>query len=127
MYHVLIADDDVDAWFQVNALLRRYLIKASFVTNLSAARQYAEQQSPSLLFIGNQLQGHSVLGFIKYIRSKHPEVKIIMTNTYGEGSMGFRSGADLVISKPLIPEIIERGIIQLLFPKLQEMQQAWYL
>jgi DNA-binding response OmpR family regulator len=116
MYNVLIADDDVDSWFQINALLRRYLIKARFVTNLNAARQYVDQETPSLLFFDKQLQDHSALDFIRYVRAKYPLAKIIMMNHYGEGSMGFRSRADLTISKPLIPEVIEEVIIKLLDP-----------
>jgi len=124
MYNVLIAADDVDAWFKVNALLRRYGIKASFVTNLSAARRCIDQQTPSLLFFDKQLQDKSAMNFTRYLRSKHPQTKIIMVKTYRERSVGFRSGADLVISKPLLPEIIERVIIKLLLPALQDLQSA---
>jgi len=125
MYNVLIADDDVDAWFQVNALLRRYDIKASVVTNLKAAMRYIDQQTPCLLFFDKQLQDNSTPDFISYIRSKYPQVKIIMINAYRDGSKGFRSGADLIISKPLIPEMIERAIIKLLTLQQQEIQRAY--
>ena len=125
MYNMLIADDDVDAWFQVNALLRRHFIKASFVTNLGAAKHSIDEHTPALLFFDRQLQDKSTLDFIKYVRSKYPLVKIIMTNGHGEGSMGFRSRADLIISKPLIPEIIEQAIVKLLFPHLQEFEPAF--
>jgi DNA-binding NtrC family response regulator len=124
MINVLIADDDVDSWFCVNALLRRYLIKASFVTNLKAARQYIDLQTPSLLFFYKQLQENSALDLIKYVRAKYPLAKVIMVNPPGEGSMGFRSRADLIISKPLMPEIIERAILRLLYPQLSEFGNA---
>ena len=120
MFNVLIADDDVDSWFQVNALLRRYFIKARFVTNLAAARQYVDQYATSLLFFDKQLQDHSTLDFIRQVKIKYPLAKVVMINNYGQGSMGFRSLADFTISKPLIPEIIERAIIKLLYPQLQE-------
>lgn len=125
MYNVLIADDDVDSWFQVNAMLRRHLLKASFVTNLSAAKQFVEQRIPSLLFFDKQLQDNSTMDFIKYVRSKFPQIKIIMINAHGDGSPGFRSRADLVISKPLIPEIVERAILNLLSPDQQSYQPAF--
>lgn len=118
MYNVLIADDDVDSWFQVNALLRRHFIKASFVTNLQAAKQYIDRQLPSLLFFEQELQDHSTLDFVKYVRSKYPFAKVIMVNHYGDGSIGFRSRADLTISKPFIPEVIEEAIVKLLHPQL---------
>jgi len=124
MFKVLIADDDVDAWFRVNALLRRYLVKASFVTNFSAARQWVDKQIPSVLFFDKQLQDQSSIDFIRYMRSKHPGVKIVMVDTHGDGSMGFRSMADLNISKPFLPEVIERTIVKLLFPQLQQFQTA---
>jgi len=124
MFNVLIADDDVDAWFRVNALLRRYLVKASFVTNFSAARQWVDKQTPSVLFFDKQLQDQSSIDFIRYVRVKHPDVKIVMVDNYGGGSLGFRSMADLNISKPFIPEMIERTIVKLLFPQLQEFQKA---
>lgn len=116
MLNVLIADDDVDSWFQVNALLRRYLIKARFVTNLKAARQYVDQETPSLLFFDKELQDHSALDFIRYVRSKYPLTKFIMINNYGEGSEAVKSKADLTICKPLMPDIIEAAIIKLLYP-----------
>ena len=125
LYNVLIADNDVDAWFQVNALLRRYFIKASFVSNLSAARRCIDQQKPSLLFFDKQLQDNSALDFIRYVRSKYPQAKIIFINTCGEVSTGLRSTVDLIISKPLMPEIIERAIVKLLSLQLQEMQPAY--
>ncbi|MEP6748871.1 MAG: response regulator [Bacteroidota bacterium] len=124
MYNVLIADDDVDSWFQVSALLRKYLIKASFVTNFNAARQHIDKQMPSLLFFDKQLQDHSALEFIRYVKAKYPEAKLIMINNYGERSMGFKSKADLTISKPLIPDIIERAIVKLLYPQLQAFAPA---
>jgi two-component SAPR family response regulator len=125
MYNVLIADNDVDAWFHVNALLRRYFIKVSFVSNFKAARRYIDQQKPSLLFIDKQLQDNSALDFIRYVRSKYPQAKIIFINTCGEVSTGLRSRADMIISKPLIPEIIERAIVKLLSLQLQELQPAY--
>ena len=124
MLNVLIADNDVDAWFQVNALLRRYLIKANFVSTLKAARHQIKQQIPSILFVDKQLQDNSALDFISWVKSKYPQVKIIFINIYGEGSAGFRARPDMVISKPLIPDIIERAIVKLLFPQLRDRQPA---
>jgi DNA-binding NtrC family response regulator len=124
MVNVLIADDDVDAWFRINALLRRYLVKASFVTNFPAARQWIDKHSPTVLFFDKQLQDQSSNDFVRYVRQKYPHVKIVMVDNYGEGSMGFRSRADINISKPFIPEVIERAIVKLLFPQLQEFQPA---
>jgi DNA-binding response OmpR family regulator len=125
MYNVLIADNDIDAWFQVNALLRRYFIKASFVSNLKAARRCIDQQTPSLLFFDKQLQDNSALDFIRYVRSKHSQAKIIFINNCGEDSTGLKSWADLIITKPLMPEIIELAIVKLLSPQLQELQPAY--
>jgi DNA-binding NtrC family response regulator len=124
MYNVLIADDDVDSWFQVNALLRKYLVKASFVTNLQAAKQYIDRQLPAILFFEKDLQDHSALDFIKYVRAKYPFAKVIMINHYGEGSMGFRSRADFTISKKFIPEVIEEVLMKLLDPGSQQLAPA---
>jgi DNA-binding NtrC family response regulator len=114
MYNMLIADADVDAWFKVNALLRRYLFKANFVTNLGLARQSIDKEPPSMLFIDNQLLDNSARDFIKFIKSKYPKVKIILINSLGSGARRNKPGADLEISRPIIPEIIERAIINLL-------------
>jgi len=126
MFNALIADNDVDAWFQVNALLRRYFIKASFVNNLNAAKNYIDQHTPSLLFFDKQLQDNSVKDFIWYVRSKYPKAKIVMINTCGDKIKGFASRADLIISKPLIPEIIEKAIVNLLTPQNQDTQPACF-
>jgi DNA-binding NtrC family response regulator len=124
MYNVLIAGDDVDAWFRVSSLLRRYLVKASFVTSFSAARQWIDRQTASVLFFDKQLQDQSSLDFVRYVRAKYPDIKIVMVDNYGTGSMGFRSRADLNICKPFVPEVIERAIVKLLFPQVHEFQHA---
>jgi len=116
---MLIADDDVDAWFQVNALLRRHFIKANFVTNLSAAKQIIDRVAPSLLFFGKQLQDHSTPDLIRYARARYPFIKIIMGYSHGDGPAAYKSNADLLICKPLVPEMIERAITNLLFPRPQ--------
>jgi len=114
MYNVLIADDDVDAWFQLNALLRRYLIKANFVTNFNAAKQYIDRHLPSLLFFDNHLQNHSTIDLIRYVKSKYPYAKIVMINTHAERPNHPALQPDLTISKPLMPDIIEYAIVKLL-------------
>lgn len=125
MFNVLIADNDVDAWFQINGLLRRHFIKASFVNNLNAARHYIDQHTPSLLFFDKQLQDNSVKDFIWYVRAKYPRAKIILINTCGEGLKELRSMADFIISKPLMPETIERAIVKLLNLPDHEPQPAY--
>ncbi len=116
---MLIADADVDAWFQVNALLRRYMLKANFVSNLGLARRCMDNEHPSLLFIDRQLLDNSASDFFRYVKLKYPEVKIILVNRLGESVRRLQAGADLVISKPIVPEIIERAILHLAWPQLQ--------
>jgi DNA-binding NtrC family response regulator len=113
MYNLLIADADVDAWFKVNAILRRYICKASLVTNLGLARQSIDKEPPSMFFIDNQLLDNSARDFIKFIKSKYPKVKIVLINRLGAGVRRFHLHPDLVISRPIVPEMIERAIINL--------------
>lgn len=119
MYNMLIADADVDAWFQVNALLRRYMLKANFVSNLGLARRCIDNGHPSLLFIDRQLLDNSAGDFFQYVKSKYPKVKIILINRLGERVRRLQAGADMVISKPLVPEMIERAILHLAWPQWQ--------
>lgn len=120
MYNMLIADADVDAWFQVNALLRRYMVKVNFVANLSLARRCMDNDHPSLLFIDKQLLEHSAGDFFGYVKSRYPAVKIILVSRLGESVRRLQAGADLVISKPIVPETIERAIVNLVWPSLQD-------
>jgi len=117
MFNVLIADKDVDAWFGVNALLRKYLIKASFVNNLNAAREYIDSHCPSLLFFDKQIQDNAVKDLIAYVRNKYPQAKIVFINACGEGLKSFASRADLIINKPLLPDTVERALQKLLQPE----------
>ena len=114
MYNVLIADDDVDAWFQLNALMRRYLIKANFVTNFNAAKYYIDRHLPSLLFFDYHLQSHSTIDLIRYVKSKYPYAKIVMINAHAESIGHPGPQPDLTISKPLVPDIVEYAIVKLL-------------
>jgi DNA-binding NtrC family response regulator len=124
MYNVLIADDDVDGWFRINALLRRYLVKASFVSNLRDARQWIEKYEPSILFLNKHLHDHSPLDLLHYVRAKYPQVKIVMLNFQENDSLPLKTVADLNMNKPLVPTIVERVIIKLLSPQLQLLEQA---
>ena len=117
MLHVLIADGDVDAWFRVNALLRRYLVKANLVTSFAAAKQWLDKHTPSLLFFDKQLQDQSAFDLVSYVRSRYPQTKIVMINSFVENNLASAPSADLNISKPFRPELIERTIINLLFPQ----------
>jgi DNA-binding response OmpR family regulator len=124
MYNLLIADADVDAWFHVNALLRRYLVKANFVSNLGVARRRIDKQLPSLLFIDKQLLDISASDFFQYVKANYPKLKIILVNRLGESARRLQAGADLVISKPIVPEIIEQVILGLAFQSAQEIPAA---
>ena len=124
MYNLLIADADVDAWFQVNALLRRYLVKANFVCNLGLARRRIDKQLPSLLFIDKQLLDNSASDFFQYVKANYPKLKIILVTRLGESARRLQAGADLVISKPILPEIIEQAILGLAFQQAQELPAA---
>ena len=113
MYNMLIADADVDAWFRVSALLRNHLVKANFVTNLALARQYLEKQMPALLFIDSQLLDNPGRDFIRFVKLKYPAVKIVLINSLGTTGRRLTAKADLVISRPIIPEIIECAIVKM--------------
>ncbi|HTL09967.1 MAG TPA: hypothetical protein VL307_16950 [Chitinophagaceae bacterium] len=117
MFNVLIADKDVDAWFGVNALLRRYLIKASFVQNLNAAREYIDNHCPTLLFLDKQLQENNLKDLMLYVRSKYPQAKIVFINACGDRIKSIASSADLIINKPLLPDTVERALQKLLQPQ----------
>lgn len=119
MYNLLIADADVDAWFRVNALLRSYKVKANFVSNLGEAKCCMENEHPSLLIIDRQLLKDSAGDFFQYIKSTFPAVKTILVNRLGESAGHWQAGADLVICKPIVPEIIESAFVQLSLLRLQ--------
>ena len=113
MTTVLIADDDVDAWFRINALLRKHLIKASFALNLAAARQFIEKQVPALVFLNNHLQDGTP-DFIRYVKTKYPQVKIIIINGNAAFPLRFKFGNQWCISNQLVPETIEHTLKKLL-------------
>ena len=118
MFNMLIADADVDAWFRVNAILRRYLVNVSFVSNLGLAKQVIDRQSLSLLFVDKQLLDNSAKDFIHYVKSKYPRIKIILINGFSNSSRRLKAGADMVISRPIVPETIEQAIINMVNPVL---------
>jgi DNA-binding response OmpR family regulator len=124
MYNMLIADADVDAWFQVNALLRRYRVKVNFVTNLGLARRCIEKEQPSLVFIDRQLLDNAAIDFLRCVKSTYRDAKIVLVNRPGENLPHLPAGADLVISKPIVPEIIESAIVYLAWPQLQHLSSS---
>jgi two-component SAPR family response regulator len=124
MYNVLIADDEVDGWFRINALLRRYLVKASFVSNLRDARKWIEKHEPSILFFNKQLHNQSPLDLLNDVRAKYPHVKIVMLNSQEKDNLPLQMIADLNINKPVVPTIVERVIIKFLSPRLQPFENV---
>ncbi len=113
----LIVDDEVDICFLLSGILRQQQLKPAFVNNLQSARESLKQDTPAILFLDNHLPDGFGLDFIDYVKTNHPDVKIVMITAHDgltERKKAQASGADLFISKPFTREVIEYAIKKLL-------------
>ena len=112
MVDVLIADEDINTWFRLNAVLRKHLIKATVVCNLAEAKQLLEKKPPTWLFVDEAFQNSHFPDLTRFVRARYPQVKIV--SLVHQSVFPASQAGELIISKPLSPENMEAIIGMLL-------------
>jgi two-component system, OmpR family, response regulator len=100
---VLIVDDEIDICFLLSGMLRQRDLRPSYVNTISDAQIALGEEQPSLLFLDNHLPDGYGLDFIRYVKSKYPETRIIMITAHDspeDRRKAANEGADYFLSKP---------------------------
>lgn len=100
---VLIVDDEVDICY----FLSRNLIKRNFTTSfahsLFDAEEIIETDTPSIVLLDNYLPDGLGINFINKIKSKYPDIKIVMITAHDspqDRTKAYNNGVSYFLSKP---------------------------
>jgi DNA-binding NtrC family response regulator len=110
---ILIVDDEPDARFLFERILRKRNIKSAFARNLSEATNAMEMDRPSLIFLDNSLPDGRGIDFIPYLKEHYPGTRVIIitaNDNIFDKKIAFQNGADDFLGKPLSLELINRTL-----------------
>lgn len=110
---ILIVDDEPDARFLFERILRKRNMKSAFARNLSEAANAMEMDHPSLIFLDNSLPDGRGIDFIPYLKEHYPTTRVIIitaNDNIFDKKIAFQKGADDFLGKPLSLELINRTL-----------------
>ncbi len=110
---ILIVDDEPDARFLFERILRKRNIKSAFARNLNEATNAMEMDHPSLIFLDNSLPDGRGIDFIPYLKEHYPGKRVIIitaNDNIFDKKIAFQKGADDFLGKPLSLELINRTL-----------------
>jgi DNA-binding response OmpR family regulator len=103
---ILVVDDDPTVAEVVLAYLRRFDMEAQHAGDGPSALAAAEAQPPDLVILDLMLPGIDGLEVCRRLRSRRPDLPVIMLTARGEESdrvLGLEVGADDYVTKPFSP------------------------
>ena len=110
---VLIVDDEPDARFLFEWILRKRNLKTTFAKNLSEATHAMETDHPVLIFLDNSLPDGRGVDFIPFLKEHYPDTRVIIITANDniiDKKTAFLKGADDFLGKPLSLEVINRTL-----------------
>ena len=113
---ILIVEDEADMCLLLNIMLTGKETELDHVKSLSAAREYLENEQPSVVILDNRLPDGFGVDFISYIKENYPRVKIVMISGLGPSAkdVALYNGADLFLEKPFTKEQMYKSVQTLL-------------
>ena|SRR5688572_19226070 len=117
---VLIIEDEGDMCLLLNILLNGKEMELDHVKDLSAAQEYLEQETPSVVILDNKLPDGFGIDFIPHIKQKYPAIKIIMISGYDASAedVALENGADIFLQKPFSRDQLYQAIKRLMDEKI---------
>jgi DNA-binding NtrC family response regulator len=116
-YPILIIDDETDICFLLSNILKQKGLPAELAFSLSEANDIlANNKGFSYIFLDNHLPDGLGVNYIKQIKNKCPECKVIMITAHDNQSDREKAsgeGADYFIGKPFSRESILKTIDRL--------------
>lgn len=113
---VLIIEDEGDMCLLLNILLNGKEMELEHVKNLSGAKDFLQQQQPSVVILDNKLPDGFGVDFISYIKQNYPSIKIIMISGYDASAadVALENGADIFLQKPFTRDQLYQSIKKLM-------------
>ncbi|MBC7901904.1 MAG: response regulator [Gemmatimonadaceae bacterium] len=99
---VLVIEDEGDMCLVLDLLLNSSTTEVDHVKSLGAAREYISSASPELIVLDNRLPDGFGIDFIRFIKEKLPNARIIMMSgiDLAAKDLALESGADSFLEKP---------------------------
>ncbi len=113
---VLIIEDEADMCLLLNIMLTGKEMELDHVKNLAAAKEYLDNEKPSVIILDNKLPDGMGVDFISFIKQNYPDIKIIMISGYAGAAkdIALDNGADKFLEKPFTKENLYKSIKELL-------------
>ena len=114
---ILIIEDEGDICLLLNIMLKKDEIDLEHVRTLSAAKEHLAADKPDLILLDNKLPDGFGVDFINYIRSNHPDIKILMISGFHASAVkdvALFAGADAFLEKPFTREQVYSSVQALL-------------
>ncbi len=114
---ILIIEDEGDMCLLLNIMLKKDEIDLEHVRSLSAAKEYLAEHNPHLILLDNKLPDGFGVDFINYLRSHHPDIKILMISGFHASAVkdvALFAGADGFLEKPFSREQVYSSVQALL-------------
>jgi DNA-binding NtrC family response regulator len=116
MMKALVIDDEIDICRILTSNLKRIGIASSFSTTLTGAWAKISEEFPELIFLDINLPDGSGLDALKLIKTKYPEINIIIISANKGGNerfTAFKYGASYFFEKPFTMKTINTAITAL--------------
>jgi two-component system OmpR family response regulator len=121
----LIVDDEMDICYLLSGILRQKKLRTSYVNNLADAQSVLKEETPSIVFLDNNLPDGKGVDFISIIKKLYPTTKVVMItafDTYSDRSKAYEEGVDFFIGKPFTRDIIDKTLERLMYPNFANNQ-----
>lgn len=112
----LIVEDESDMCLLLNIMLNGDGVELDHVKSLTAATEYLQAQTPSVVILDNKLPDGFGIDFISTIKRDYPGVKIIMISGYDASAqdVALDNGADVFLQKPFTKNQLYQSMMGLL-------------
>ncbi len=109
---ILVIEDEGDMRLLLEILLQSNNIELHHVKNLFDAQQFLQKEQPELVLLDNRLPDGYGVDFIGWIKTKYPEVKIIMISGVDAAAqdLALEVGADRFLTKPFTKQQLFHSI-----------------
>lgn len=102
--HIIIAEDDTNSFFYLNALLKNKKVKVSHATDGDSLMQMLKNEVPDLILLDINMPGKSGYQCLEEIKTSNYKVKIIAQTAYAGAEQQekcIEAGCDAYVSKPI--------------------------
>ena len=111
----LVVEDDGEMGLLLNLLLDEDELELNYVKDILSAREYLQNEQPSVIILDNKLPDGFGIDFISYIKKKYPLIKIIMISGFSSArDVALENGADVFLEKPFSKKEFYHSIHELL-------------